>query len=249
MRTRHYGGFTLIELLVVISIIALLVGILLPALTNARHIAKQAKCLATERQIATAASIYGMDYDDYVPPTRFAGEAVGATYTTYNTWRSTLTPYLGGQSARDDVWSLSVDQMDVYNAVWLEMACPSYEATFNFPLDGTIMSYAMAGAEWTGYDAGKGMQNISGVGASRWGVRRFSEATTPSQTMTYIDGNQYDYTYPNWANNLTPALQELFFPLRHPNETYSTAFLDTHCAATPRDEVADSDNPLWYFSQ
>lgn len=64
-RTRTVG-FTLIELLVVISIIALLVGILLPALGAARRTATRIKCLSQMRQLAVARQAYATDNNDFV---------------------------------------------------------------------------------------------------------------------------------------------------------------------------------------
>ena len=60
---RNMIAFTLIELLVVISIIALLVGILLPALGAARKTAMGMKCLSNQRQIALAHSSYAADFE------------------------------------------------------------------------------------------------------------------------------------------------------------------------------------------
>ncbi|QNN22573.1 prepilin-type N-terminal cleavage/methylation domain-containing protein [Planctomycetales bacterium ZRK34] len=62
---RH--GFTLIELLVVVSIIALLIAILLPALSKARQTAIQVTCGASLRQCATTAITYAMDYRQHLP--------------------------------------------------------------------------------------------------------------------------------------------------------------------------------------
>ena len=58
---RGIRAFTLIELLVVVSIIALLISILLPALKGARESARRSVCLSNQRQQGVAASIY---YDD-----------------------------------------------------------------------------------------------------------------------------------------------------------------------------------------
>ena len=56
-------SFTLIELLVVISIIALLIALLLPALQNARKVAQGAGCMSNGRQLVTATTTYAIDHN------------------------------------------------------------------------------------------------------------------------------------------------------------------------------------------
>jgi len=62
--TKKAGAFTLIELLVVVAIIALLIGILLPTLSEARRIAKQTICGANLKMFGTGGASYAADFKD-----------------------------------------------------------------------------------------------------------------------------------------------------------------------------------------
>jgi prepilin-type N-terminal cleavage/methylation domain-containing protein len=101
---RAHGGFTLIELLVVIAIIAILAGLLLPALARAKDKARTIKCISNLKQWNLAEQIYAGDNNDGIPSDgldrnnsdQYPGP--GNMQFANNNWMNLLPPNVAGLS-------------------------------------------------------------------------------------------------------------------------------------------------------
>lgn len=90
MRLPKVKAFTLVELLVVIGIIALLISILMPALSKARESANDLKCLNNVRQLGLAMTMYQNDYGGAFPASLFYYAGNNPT----EVWDRKVAPYL-----------------------------------------------------------------------------------------------------------------------------------------------------------
>jgi prepilin-type N-terminal cleavage/methylation domain-containing protein/prepilin-type processing-associated H-X9-DG protein len=109
MMGRKDKGFTLIELLVVIAIIALLMGILMPALSRARRQARDVACLSNLRQLGLAAQMYAQECEDFIPRALDNQQA---------RWLLVFMPFLGEKYRGTNDYR----KVDIYQ-------CPSFPPT------------------------------------------------------------------------------------------------------------------------
>jgi prepilin-type N-terminal cleavage/methylation domain-containing protein len=86
-------GFTLIELLVVIAIIALLMAILMPALSYVRKQARSSACQSNIRQLCLAMNLYALDHDDHTMP---------FSHDPGEYWFHQLAPYLSAKDYKNN---------------------------------------------------------------------------------------------------------------------------------------------------
>jgi prepilin-type N-terminal cleavage/methylation domain-containing protein/prepilin-type processing-associated H-X9-DG protein len=104
-RSRRNRAFTLVELLVVIGIIAVLIGVLLPALNKARASAQTTQCLSNCRQLAIASIVFANEHRGHMQTV--TSDAPGDSVIRY-------------QDPRREKWSYRPDNnllMDVYSAL------------------------------------------------------------------------------------------------------------------------------------
>jgi len=146
--TRHkLGGFTLIELLVVISIIAVLMSILMPALQRARMQAKNVQCKANLKSYGLVMQLYTADFEDRLPESftaiyswetiregmRLAGGGWNPSIPGEYNLRpdGTYIPYLQA-NVKSNICSVF---QDVYHKKWAGRGKPGFTYSFNWWLN------------------------------------------------------------------------------------------------------------------
>jgi prepilin-type N-terminal cleavage/methylation domain-containing protein len=147
-------GFTLVELLVVIAIIALLMSILMPALSRAKQQAKVATCQTNLRQWGSIFAMYTGDHQGFFMPgwlSNFQGMPAELLYKVY--WMEALRPYYGDQgdlrlcsAATKPGTELGLDQYGTGGGPY--SAWGVFDGSWEYSVAGDYGSYGING--WCG---------------------------------------------------------------------------------------------------
>ena len=150
---KRTAGFTLVELLVVIGIIAVLISIILPALTQAKRAAAAAKCAAALREIGNAFQMYAIDSKGWYPPAQLQPDS-GVVYNIdgidypsktatsaaagYNAmWFNFISKYLTKYNTGGAISTDKEAQLQRNTVIW---GCPAWEGYFLTSNVGNISS-------------------------------------------------------------------------------------------------------------
>lgn len=175
-------AFTLIELLVVMGIVALLSGLLVPALAGARQCARSARCLGNVRQLAAAWTAYAGTYADRAMPLAYweapdliDGQQVfwWGTHGTLDTppehARGFLGPFLDASLARGSVFECPDQPWGTYRA------------------QGPGARWITSTYGYNGYYLSPSKTPGWGAGISERPWRRLGEIARPSELLVFAD--------------------------------------------------------------
>ncbi|MEM6333244.1 MAG: type II secretion system protein [Planctomycetota bacterium] len=234
-------GFTLIELLVVISIIALLVAILLPALSAARRTAQQLQCARNLGQFQLANEVYATDEGGAYSPALFnpPGPENRQYWAQNEIWRGNINKQLASNTPR----------------VPEELICPEATRALN---DNTSSGVALYDAYFYNMEQ---VVSASGGGASlfTFGDSGPDGATlqitqndllSPTSKIAYGDFMADNGATTQRADKSVGYVDEntgdRVVAFRHPNESINLSFFDGHTETRGRESVeVETPNGWW----
>lgn len=244
-------GFTLIELLVVISIIALLIGILLPALGAARRSARNAVCLSNIRQMSIGLLAYSDSNKGYLPAAK--SPAYPALNNRRVLWQVSIWSYITSDA-------LDLTDLDAPYEYLADTAfeCPN--------ADEQLGGYSTGDHTQNGYGLNISPLGTLGVGdyASKTGLyaskidreleyKRADLVVAPSSTLLLTDDLSYlvEYWHRGYTNHLQLGLLGagngmLAVINRHGGSAWNIAKFDGSASATQFDDVPGSTNQAHY---
>ena len=184
LRHGFRRGFTLIELLVVIAIIAILAGMLLPALAKAKTKAQGIMCMNNGKQLMLAWQLYVGDSDDRLPYA-YAPSGVNAPYAwvkgrsldfsnnagNYDPALSIHQSLLWKYAPNEDIWKCPADRATVSNAQGQKVP--------------RVRSMSML--NWVGGDGTTNPNDPSGYWGNKWRVyRKMGDMVDPGPAGTFV---------------------------------------------------------------